>query len=56
MGNQFLSQSQYKQMIGRAGRSGLCEKGESILIFKDCDKEKVRSYCTLILCVVLVYL
>lgn len=42
MGNQFLTQSQYKQMIGRAGRSGLCEEGESILMFKDCEKEKVH--------------
>lgn len=37
-------------MIGRAGRSGFCVKGESILMFKDGDKKKVHKnvtkYCT----------
>ncbi|XP_058790306.1 helicase POLQ-like isoform X2 [Phymastichus coffea] len=43
VGTQFLNISRYKQMIGRAGRAGLGEIGESILICAKTDAEKVRE-------------
>ena len=41
VGTQFLNLSRYKQMIGRAGRAGMGEIGESILVCTKNDTPKV---------------
>lgn len=41
VGTQFLTLTRYKQMVGRAGRAGKCESGESILICDPKDTQKV---------------
>lgn len=41
VGRDFINLSHYKQMIGRAGRTGFGETGESILICKRSEAQKV---------------
>lgn len=43
VGREFLTQSRYKQMIGRAGRAGFDVQGESFLIVSRKDKERVHE-------------
>lgn len=43
VGRSFLTLSKYKQMSGRAGRSGQTDSGESILICSPRDLERVKQ-------------
>lgn len=44
VGRDFINLSRYKQMVGRAGRAGFGETGESILICKKSEAQKVGTW------------
>ncbi|KAK0159433.1 hypothetical protein PV328_010310 [Microctonus aethiopoides] len=46
IGREFINLSRYKQMIGRAGRAGMGEIGESILICKSSEMPKIQTLLT----------
>ncbi|KAG5898460.1 hypothetical protein JTB14_015467 [Gonioctena quinquepunctata] len=43
IGKEFINLSRYKQMVGRAGRAGLGEAGDSILIAQPQDLPKIKE-------------
>lgn len=43
VGKNLLTLTRYKQMVGRAGRAGKCETGESIMIVNPRDHQQILS-------------
>lgn len=43
IGSSFITLTKYKQMVGRAGRAGKCDSGESIVICSPKDVEKLTD-------------
>ncbi|XP_050548401.1 helicase POLQ-like, partial [Daktulosphaira vitifoliae] len=41
VGREFMKQSTYRQMVGRAGRAGLTKHGDSVLLCQENEKIKV---------------
>lgn len=46
IGRDFLTLSRYKQMVGRAGRAGMGDCGESITIFEEKDTQRMLQLLT----------
>ncbi|XP_050522827.1 helicase POLQ-like isoform X2 [Daktulosphaira vitifoliae] len=43
VGREFMKQSTYRQMVGRAGRAGLTKHGDSVLLCQENEKIKIKD-------------